>query len=244
MYAVSTATSAAPAALQGGPARVPCIDSALAHPRVHIDMRRQQVGRAQLRREDVTLIQAGRVVVLAQALGPARLWGYLLDSALDAFTDGYLKAGQGSVAAQLHQGLRLANHCVRTRIDALIERRGADVSLLAIGFDGPSLHLLGVGAFDTYLYRRKSLRRIGPSEPGQGMFKGSATSYAEHVEPGDVLFAGSRAVCDAQVLQRLSIALEHDRSLSPQAIVDTLGGAAAEQSLGAAAVALRIAATF
>ncbi|MDB4975370.1 MAG: hypothetical protein JWN48_3711 [Myxococcaceae bacterium] len=243
MHAVSSIPPAGGAPFHAGLQRAPCVDVV-----------RQKVGWAELRREDLTLIEGGRVMVLASALGPPRLWGYLLDSALDAFTDGYLRAPEGTLSSQLNHGMRMASHFVRTRIDALIERRGADVSLLAIAVEGPSLHVLGTGTVDAYLYRRKNLRRIGRTlsasdtqnqQAGpEGLFKGSVQLCVEHLEPADVLFAGSRAVCTTQVLQRLSVALEHDRTLPSAAIVSTLSGAASELGVGAASLALRIAATF
>jgi len=216
----------------GGPQRAPSVD-----------LRRQKVGHTELRREDLALMDAGRVMVVSQALGPPRLWAYLLDTAVDAFRDGY-DAAEGSMLTRLNHGMRMATHHGRARINGLLERRGADIGLLAVGFDGPSLHVLGVGALDVYLYRRKQLRIVGERSSSEGMFKGNATTVVEHVEPGDLLFASSQAVCSDALLYELQVALDHDRGLPPDEVVAAIGASAAARGLAAASLSVRIPASF
>jgi hypothetical protein len=221
---------------------------------------RQQVGAGSLRREDMTLLDGGQVAVLAQAVGAPRLWGLLLDSALDAFVDGYRRAGQVSTSSRLHQGLLMASHYVRERTDALLDRGAADVYLLAVAVEGGAAHVLRCGPQHVYLARQNRLRRIGDlddphdtherargsqgaafgGDTEEGVRKGTSSFVSEPLEAGDLLFAGSDLVCDEGLLATLVDALSRDRSLSTQAVVEAIGASAAQRELGAGSFALRL----
>ena len=221
-------------------------------------LRRELVGLSELRREDLSLVDGGTVALIALAFGPPRLWGYLLDTAIDAFHDGYWQAGEVSLSTRVHHGMRAATDGVRTNVEALIDRCSADVALLALTLDEATLQVQASGPLHAYVARRRGVRRLGPrmlgvqpEESADGLLTSPATTCAEQLEPGDLVFAGSRRVCHEAALQRVSRMLERDHfslartsarfeAESPQAVLTLLSASAGEEGRGAATLAFRM----
>ena len=221
-------------------------------------LRRELVGPSELRREDVSLVDGGAVALLALAFGPPRLWGYLLDTAFDAFHQGYWHAGEVSSSSQVHLGMRAATEAVRANVDALIDRCGADVALLALTLEENTLQVQASGPLHAYVARRKGLRRLGPrmlgvqaEERADGLLSSHGATCVEQLEAGDLVFAGSRRVCHDAALQRVTRMLERDhfslarttarfQAASPEAVLALLSASAGEQGHGAATLAFRM----
>lgn len=200
-----------------------------------------RVAQATLRQHDLRVLEDGRTLVLAMALSPPRLWSFLLEAALDAFVDGFYRPHDGRMSTRMHQGLRVAQQRVRTRVEALIERRMPDVGLLALSLESSILHVLSAGPLRAYLHRRKGTRRLSAREESAlGLLKATPSWCAEHVEAGDLFFVGSLSACQEDNLQQLRATLDTGRSVAPQQVVELLTSPAAERGVAAISVAFRI----
>lgn len=205
----------------------------------HLLVQRARVGSAALRRHEVRLLDGEPALALALALAPPRLWGYLLDATLDGFADGYVRPHDGKTSTRVHQGLRVAQATLRARIDGLLDHRGADVALLALACEGPVVHALVTGSLSAYVCRRQGLRRIGARDaPDEGVLKAEPVWCAEHVEPGDLVFAGPSALFAESTLSRVRTACLNDRRIDPQEVASLLTSSDAPQ--GAALAVFRV----
>lgn len=216
----------------------------------HLAVQRAKVAHGELRQEDVRLLDDGPTLVAAHAEGPPRLWGYLLDSLLDGFHDGFMRPHDGRTSTRVHQGLRVAQQALRGRVEGLVEKRTSDVGLLALSLEGSVLHVLAAGSQRAYLLRHRVLRRLARAETKvkpeataegvEGVLKLDPTWCAEQLEPGDVLFASAGALCTDSVLRKVCAALEADRALPARAVVELLNKSAADHNLAAASLAFRV----
>jgi hypothetical protein len=189
----------------------------------HLHVQRARVGSADLRHGDVRQLPGEPALAIAVALAPPRLWAYLLDSTLDGFAEGYVRPHDGKVSTRIHQGLRVAQNALRGRIDGLIDRRGADVALLALACEGNVLHLLVAGALRAYVFRQRSLRRLGAHDASDlGLLKAEPVWCAEPMEPGDLVIAGPGALFAEPALARVSEACLADRQLDPRKVASLL----------------------
>jgi len=183
----------------------------------------------------------GRLFAIASAMGPPRLWRFALDATLEGLAEGLARPHDGSVTSRLHQGLDGARKRLRERTSMLIERRVADVTLLALGLDGPLLHVLCVGPSRAFLRREKKLLRLSPQEDrAEGLLRAAPAFCAETLVASDLIIAGSTSACSESALAELHAALEARRVSGPEEVVALLNGNAAERGLGAASVALWI----
>jgi hypothetical protein len=212
-------------------------------------VQRAKIAHAELRQQDARSLDDGPTMVLAHASGSPRLWGYLIDTVLDGFGDGFMRPHDGRISTRLHQGLRVAQQALRTRVDGLLEKRSLDVGLLALSVEGSVLHVLVAGSQQAYLVRHKAPRRLclgneperlADSLPGEGMLKLEPTWCAEQLEPGDVLFATDGALCTPALLRDIAHALELDRTLSTESVVALLNRPSAEAGRPVASLALRV----
>jgi hypothetical protein len=207
----------------------------------HLVVQRARVGTAALRQQDVRLIEGEPALALALALAPPRLWGYVLDATLDGFADGYARPHDGKVSTRIHQGLRVAQTTLRARIDALIDRRAVDVSLLALACEGRVLHLLTTGALGAYVYRQRGIRRLSLREPAvEGVLHAEPAWCAEPAEPGDLVIAASTSVCTDANLERVREACIANRYLEASAVTGLLAQSAADTGEGAVVAAFRV----
>jgi hypothetical protein len=206
------------------------------------DVRRARVRAGELRQHDVYMLDQQRTLVLGVALGPPRLWSYLLDVALGGFVEGYEQPHDGRAATRLHQGLRGAQQRLRTRAEAFIERQMPDVGLLALGVEGAVLHVLSAGPLRAFLHQQRRSRRLGPREeaPNASLLKGASSWSAEQVGAGDLLFAGSLTACSASAVDELDQLLATGQPLAPQQVVEQLNRAPAANGTAALAVAMRV----
>ncbi|MET0287185.1 MAG: hypothetical protein ABW352_22060 [Polyangiales bacterium] len=189
----------------------------------HLLVQRARVGSAALRHQDVRVLEGEPVLVIALALSPPRLWGYLLDSTLDGFAEGYARQHDGKVSTRIYTGLRVAQTTLRERIDGMLDRRGADVALLALACEGNVLHVLVAGALSAYVYRQRTLRRLHANEPARdGMLKVEPLWCAEPVDTGDLVFAGPSALFREPNLERLRRACQEDREQEPRKLAALL----------------------
>jgi hypothetical protein len=213
-------------------------------------VQRAKVAQGELRQEDVRLLDDGPTLVAAHAEGPPRLWAYLLDSVLDGFHDGFTRPHDGRTSTRVHQGLRVAQQALRGRVEGMVEKRTSDVGLLALSLEGSVLHVLAAGSQRAYLLRHRVLRRLARADAKprletqpeliEGVLKLDPTWCAEQLEPGDVLFASAGAVCTDTLLRKVCSALEADRALPAEAVVDLLNRSAADHNLAAASLAFRV----
>jgi hypothetical protein len=180
-------------------------------------VQRARVGTTALRHQDARQLLGEPALAIASALAPPRLWGHLLDVTLDAFVEGYARPHDGKISTRAHQGLRVAQGALRERIDGMIDRRRADVALLALACEGHVLHLLAAGALHAYVLRQGKLRRLGARDaPGDGVLKADPVWCVEPVEPGDLVLAGPSTVFTEVALQRLREAWLANRQLDPR----------------------------
>src|SRR5687767_10219731 len=125
---------------------------------------RAKVARGMLRQHELLVLEGGRTLVLFSAFGVPRLWGYALDSATSGFHEGFGRPHDGRASTRLHQALDGAQRVLRTRVDALIERRVPDVGLLAVSVEGTKLHVLSAGPARVYVRHPTMTRRLTPKE--------------------------------------------------------------------------------
>jgi len=207
----------------------------------HSAVQRATIGTAAIRQHDLRVLEQGRTVVLGVALGPPRLWSYLLAGTLDAFDDGFHRPHDGRMSTRLHQGLRVAQQALRTRVDSLIERHPSDVGLMALALEAGVLHVLCAGPLRAYLHRRKSTRRLSAREEGvDGVLKVPPNWCAEQVEAGDLVFVTALSGPQQSALDQLRSELDAGRPLEPKQVVERLIAPAADEGLGGIAVAYRV----
>jgi hypothetical protein len=211
---------------------------------LHTSVQRAVVAKAELRQLDVLELDDAPTVVLAHAFTATRLWGYMLDTALDGFYDGYHRPHDGRASLGAGAKMRVAQQALRTRVDSLIEKRGGDVALLALSVEGSVLHVTSAGSLQAYLYRHRTLRRLGQSEAevpeGAGILKLGPSWSAESIEPNDLVFATAGSVCTEATLDKLTHALDRERGAAPELVVQMLNEAATKQRRAGAALALRM----
>lgn len=200
------------------------------------------VAQGELRQSDVRSFADGRVLSLASALGPPRLWGYGLDAVFAGIAEGLERPHDGRLITQLHQAFEGARQRLRSQVDALVERHRCDVGLALLALDASSLHVLCAGPVRAYLRRLDTVRRLTPNDDrSEGLLKVPASAHTERVEPGDLVVAGSlTAFCD-ESLQRLGTALAHDHLLPPHTVIELLNASAAGSRRGVSSLALRVA---
>ena len=202
---------------------------------------RARVVQGSLRQHELLTLEGGRTIVLLGAIGVPRLWGYALDSATQGFLEGFSRPHDGRASTQLHQGLDGAQRSLRTRVDALIERRVPDVSLLAVSVEGTKLHVLSVGPSRLYVRHPTTTRRLTPREErAVGILKAGPAWCAEQAEKGALLFGGAHTAFLEQAQDSLVKLMDTRSGLEPQHVVTTLNAQAVTSGLGVAAFALRI----
>ena len=223
-------------------------DVSPAHLDVQISLTKARIREGSLRQHALRIFPSGtepgansETIVIATALSAPRLWGFMLDAALEGFAEGLGRPTDGRASTRLHQAFDGAQRRVRTRAESLIERRIPDVGLLALALDGRILHVLCLGPARAYLHRRRSLRRLSPRDDRpEGLLKAAPTWCAEETEPGDLLMAGSLTAFHEQVLGPLRSQMESGYALAPRKIVEDLNKHAAAHGVGAAALAFRV----
>ena len=204
------------------------------------DVRPARVRHGVLRQHDVYMLDEGRTLVLGAALGPPRLWSYLLDVALGGFVEGHAQPHDGRASTRLHQGLRCAQMRLRARAEVLIERRMPEVGLLALSLEGTVLHVLSAGPLTAFVHRHHRSQKVGPREGTEGgLLKNASGWSAEPVEPGDMVFAGSQMAWAPTAIQELDQQLSR-ADLEPSQVVELLNRTAAANGTSALAVAMRV----
>lgn len=206
----------------------------------HMAVTKARVGTGLLRQHEVLLLEAERTLVLVTALSAPRLWGRLLDTALDGFREGLSRPHNGRASTRLHQAFDGTQKRVRVLADSLIERRVPDVGLLALSLEGKLLHVLCLGPARAYLHRRRSIRRLSPRDDrAEGVLKATPTWCAEELEESDLLFAGSLTAFGEEALHTLRAQLEGGQPMPTRKLVEDLNKPAAAAGVGAAALAFR-----
>jgi hypothetical protein len=207
---------------------------------IHMAVTKASIGTAQLRQHEVLLLEGDNTLVLVTALSAPRLWGRLLDNALEGFLEGLSRPHDGRASTRLHQALDGTQKRMRLLADNLIERRVPDVGLLALTLEGKLLHVLCLGPARAYLHRRRSIRRLSPRDDrAEGVLKATPTWCAEELEAGDLLFAGSLTAFGEEALHTLRAQLESGYLMPPRKVVEDLNKPAAAAGIGAAAMAFR-----
>jgi hypothetical protein len=205
------------------------------------EIHRAKVVKGALRQHELLALDGGRTIVLFSAIGLPRMWGYALDSATRGFLEGHARPHDGRPSTQLHQGLDGAQRYLRTRVEALIERRVPDVSLLAVCVEGTKLHVLSVGPSRLYVRHPTTTRRLTPKdERAEGILKAGPSWCAEQAERGDLLFGGAHTAFLDQAKDSVAKLMDARSTLEPQHVVSTLNAQAVAKGLGVAAFALRI----
>lgn len=199
------------------------------------------VGNTALRQHELFTLDGGRTLVLCSAVGMPRLWGYALDAAVSGFLGGLERPHDGRSSTRLALGLEGARAALRTRVDALIERRIPDVMLLALSMQAARLDVVSVGPCRAYLRRGGETRRLTPKDDlAAGLLGGSAAFCNEELHEGDLLLGGSRGGFVEASLSALSQLLGGQPHASAQQVVDTLNTPAVSAGLGVATFALRL----
>lgn len=207
----------------------------------HCDVVLARVGEGRLRQHDASAFDGGSGMLLLSALGPPRLWGHVLDATLDGFAEGLARPHDGRTSTRLHQGFDAAQKRARARVDALLDRRPPDVGLLALGCDGPLLHVVCAGPQCAFVWRAGELRRLTPSDDrALGLLRAPPSWSVEAIEPGDLLLAGSLSACTSASLKRLCDTLALDPTRPLGRLIPTLNESAVEAGLACAAAGLRI----
>jgi hypothetical protein len=202
---------------------------------------RARVVQGALRQHELLTLAGGHTIVLLSAIGVPRLWGYALDSAARGFLEGFSRPHDGRASTQLHQGLDGAQRCLRTRVDALIERRVPDVSLLAVAVEDTKLHVLSVGPSRLYVRHPTTTRRLTPREDrAEGILKAGPAWCAEQAEKGALLFGGAHTAFLDHAQDSLARLVNVRTALEPEQVVNALNAQAVASGLGVAAFALRI----
>ncbi len=202
---------------------------------------RAAVARGELRQTDIRVYEGGAIIALASALGPPRLWGYGIDAAFEGLEEGIARPHDGRAITRLHQGLDAAGSRLKSRVEALVERRRCDVGLVALAVDAGQIHVLSIGPVRAYLRRREQVKRLTPREDrAEGLLKARPSFCSERTEPGDLVVAGClSAFCD-ESLQSVGAALANDPSLAVQRVTELLNRPAAAGRIGVSSVALRV----
>lgn len=196
---------------------------------------------ASLRQHEVRTFEDARISVVVSAMGPPRLWGRSLDAALTGFARGLARPHDGTMSSRLHQGLEGARSLLKERTSMLIERRTADVSLVALGLDGHLLHVVCVGPSRAFVRRAKKLRRLSPREDrAEGLLRATPAFCAETLLASDVILCGSLTACSEAALSAVHERMQSDPGASPESLVKLLNEHAAARGLGAAAIVLSI----
>ena len=209
-------------------------------PEVHVAVTRARIGTGYLRQHEVLQLAEAQTLVLATALSSPRLWGSMLDAAMEGFLEGLSRPHDGRASTRLHQAFDGTHKRVRLLADSLIERRVPDVGLLALAVEGRQLHVLCLGPARAYLHRHGAIRRLSPPDDrAEGVLKAAPIWCVEELEAGDLLFAGSLSAFGEEALSGLRAQLASGAPLPPRKIVEDLNKPAATAGLGAAAMAFR-----
>ena len=213
---------------------------------IHVAVTKARVREGELRQHEARVLDGGRTVLLATALSAPRLWGYMLDAAVEGFCEGLERPSDGRVSTRMHQGFDGAQRRVQARVDGLIERRRPDVGLLALSLEpSPSaaagiLHVLCLGPARVYMQRRANMRRLSPRDDRpEGLLKATPSWCTEPLEPSDLLFGGSLTAFSEEALEALRAEFTGGRLVAPDKLVQDLNRPAADGGLGAAAFAFR-----
>lgn len=214
----------------------------------HAAVTPEKISRGLLKQHTVRALDDGWVQLVAAALGPPRLWDYLLRGALDGFEEGYDRPHDGRMSTRLHQGALVAGQVLRRKVDCLIERRPSDVALLAVAREGDVLHVLTAGAFAAFLVQQGALRRVSPAaaapsatDPGtEGLLKLSPSWTTESIYPGDMIVAGSVNACASPALMTLSNLLATGVAARPRDVVDQLHRVPLDQGRASIVLALKV----
>jgi hypothetical protein len=199
------------------------------------------VGKTSLRQNELFTLDGGRTLVLCSAVGMPRLWGYALDAAVAGFLAGFERPHDGRASTRMAQGVEAARSALRTRVDALIERRIPDVMLLALSMHAARLDVVSVGPCRAYLRRGGDTRRLTPKDDlARGLLGGSAAFCSEQLHEGDLLLGGSRGGFVEASLAALGQLLTASPHASAQEVVATLNTPAVSARLGVATFALRL----
>jgi hypothetical protein len=209
-------------------------------PDVHVSITKARIGSGFLRQHEVLQLVEARTLVLATALSSPRLWGSMLDAAMDGFREGMSRPHDGRASTRLHQAFDGTQKRVRLLADSLIERRVPDVGLLALALEGDQLHVLCLGPARAYVHRRGAIRRLSPRDDrAEGVLKAAPTWCVEPLEQDDLLFAGSLSAFSEEALAGLRTQIEGGFLPPPRKIVEDLNRPAANAGIGAAAMAFR-----
>jgi hypothetical protein len=205
------------------------------------EVQRAKVVRGELRQHELFTLEGGNTLVLFSAFGLPRVWGYALDSATRGFLEGFSRPHDGKVSTKLYQALDGAQRTLKTRVDALIERRIPDVALLALALDGGKLHVLSVGPSRLYIRHPTTTRRLTPREDrAEGILKASPAWCAEHAERGALVFGGSHTAFLDSGKDSVNQLIDPRGALEPRHVVSTLNAQAVAKGLAVASFALRL----
>ena len=208
---------------------------------LYFEVHKAKVVQRELRQHELFVLDGGHTLALFSAFGVPRLWGYALDSATRGFLEGFARPHDGKASTRLHQGLDGAKRALRTRVEALIERRVPDVGLLAFSLENSKVHVLSAGPARLYIRHPTTTRRLTPREErAEGMLKAGPAWSAEHAERGALLFGGTHTAFLESAKDSVAQLIDTRGALEPKTVVSTLNAQAVAKGLGVASFALRL----
>lgn len=206
----------------------------------HSSIVRAEVRGHELARHAVGRLAGGRGWAITCPIGWPRLWSRVADEVLAGFERG-LAAGRGQPAPRrLEMAVDAARDDLAAGCEALVERMTPDATLLALLLERGELHVLSAGPARVYLHRRGRPQRLTPREDDEhGLLHASPVASETHLEPGDLVLAGSVSAFSTQAIDKVASVLDRDGDAPPSVLASLLTDPVRDAGVGAAAVVLR-----
>lgn len=208
---------------------------------VYLTVVKSRAKQAELARYAALRLDSGRMFALSGALCAPRLWAQATGQTLQGFGSG-LRGGRGSHAAErLDVAVQHARSSLLRLGERLIERRVPDANLLALLFEHGDLHVTGVGDSRAYLYRRGDIKRLTPrDEKPDGLVTGQPFRSGEHLEPLDIVVAGSATAFSQQAIAQFGAVIKTDNTPTPSVLAQILADPSAKSGAGSVVMIAKV----
>lgn len=206
----------------------------------HTSVARARVRGHEMPRHAVAKLSGGRAWVTTCPIGLPRLWRRVADNVLEGLESGLSEASSELGTDKLTAAVNVARDRLTAGCDGLVERMAPDATLLAILVEHGELHVLSAGPARAYLHRKGRPRRLTPREDEEtGLRMATPALASTHLEPGDLVLAGSVSAFSTDAIDKVASVLERDPTTPASVLCSLLTDPAREAGVGGAAIVLR-----